>query len=63
MERCWEAPVALASNYARDNLKVVALCASLGWISSVRPDGHAYTGHWRLTAAGVTALEAHHSPL
>lgn len=62
LEVAWENPFALSSNFARSYTKMVALAASLGWLSSIRPDGHDYDTSWHLTAAGLTALEAHHQP-
>ena len=62
LSRVYDRPLALASNYARENLPVVCLLASLGYISTVHPDGRDYGAVWRLTAAGLHALEAHHNP-
>jgi hypothetical protein len=52
----WEAGIAVSSNYAREHSAVVALAASLGWISNVALDGKTYLRHWNVTAEGVTAL-------
>lgn len=41
---------------ARQRADMVALAASLGWLSTITPDGHRYTRVWRLTAAGLQAL-------
>lgn len=60
LERAWDQPFALASNFAREFPLGVALSASLGWISIVRPDGRAILPKYHITAAGVTALEAYH---
>lgn len=35
---------------------MVALAASLGWLTTISPDGQTYTRQWRLTAAGLQAL-------
>ncbi len=62
LEAVWERAVSLASDYARNNRVPLAFCASMGWISIIRPDGHDIGLSWRLTAAGLHALEDHHNP-
>lgn len=62
MERVWDEPVFLASNYARKHLTALCACASLGWVSTIRPDGKAYEQQWHITHWGLRALEEHHQP-
>ncbi len=57
LERAWRVPIALQSDYARQHALTVALSASLGWLSTLEPDGSTYYPHWRITAQGLTALE------
>lgn len=52
----WEQPLAVQADYARANAPFVALAASLGWISNVRPGGQSYDRYWRITAVGIHAL-------
>lgn len=61
VEEAWRGPFAFASNFARARALGVALAASLGWISIVRPDGRTLSARWHLTASGLTALEAFHT--
>lgn len=49
--------ISLQSNYARANAATVALLASMGWLSTIDPDGRAYRGQWRITEAGLSALK------
>lgn len=58
----WEAPFAISGDFAREHAPWVALAASLGWISTVTPDGSGFTRRWHATAEGLTAMrrpEAH----
>lgn len=52
----WSEPCTVQSNYAREFAEEIALLASVGWISTVTPDGQGYTRLWRLTGRGLTAL-------
>lgn len=52
----WRRPLALQSDFARQNSVGVALAASMGLLSSIKPDGTEYTTCWHVTAAGITAL-------
>lgn len=54
----WDQPIYVASNYARQHLTTVALCASLGWLSTVTPDGRDFDRRWHLTSAGFNTLSA-----
>lgn len=49
-------PLALQGDYARQHAQTVAMAASMGLISIISPDGSGLHHHWRLTAAGITAL-------
>ena len=51
-----EGGISVQSNLARVFSIEVALAASLGWITSVDPNGQAYSRIWRITVAGLTAL-------
>lgn len=52
----WKRPLSLQSDYSRQNSLMVALAASMGLISTVKPDGSGYTAFWHLTTSGLTAL-------
>lgn len=49
---CWH----LEGNDARGHRHDVAMLASLGYISTIAPDGLSYTREWRITAEGFHAL-------
>lgn len=51
-----EQGISVQSNFARAFAHEVALAASLGWITTVDPNGQAYGRIWRITVAGLTAL-------
>ncbi len=53
----WERGVSVQSDFARTHSDALALCASLGWISTVSWDGLTYSRIWRITVAGLTALK------
>ena len=55
MDRAWFDPPSISSNYARENAQVLALAASLGWITIVAPDGKSLSRSWHVTVAGLTA--------
>jgi hypothetical protein len=48
--------LAVQGNASRELAAEVALAASLGWITTVDPNGQAYGRIWRITVAGLTAL-------
>lgn len=56
MLKVWTSPVAIQGDFARSNAEDVALAASLGWISTVDPNGLAYRRSWRITVSGLSAL-------
>lgn len=56
LETVWESPLAVSSNIAREHAPLVALAASLGWLSTVQPSGQSYGRLWRITAEGLVAL-------
>jgi len=49
--------ITLQSDFARAVSADLALAASCGWVSTIDPDGRAYNKRWRITAAGLTALQ------
>lgn len=53
----WEAPIYLASNFAREFAPQVAFAASMGWLSTITPDGLSYSRQWHITKEGLVALE------
>ena len=54
--RAWETGIAVSGNHARTHAPIIALAASLGWISTVSLSGKRFTGRWNVTAEGVMAL-------
>lgn len=56
LDRAWSAPISLASNYARKHDLAVAFAASIGWISTISPDGRSYSRRWHVTMEGLVAL-------
>lgn len=55
-------PFAISSNYAREQQVFVAFAASMGWISTIDPEGYSYSRQWRPTAEGLLALRHHQYP-
>lgn len=55
--QAWERGIAIQGDFARAAASEVALAASCGWISNVDPDGSRYGNRWRITAAGLYALQ------
>lgn len=53
----WTQPVTVSSNLARDQSEWIAFAASMGWISTITPDGQQHTRAWHLTKEGLQALE------
>lgn len=58
LEAIWLSPLPLEANDARANRHEVAMLASLGYISTIAPDGMSYTRAWRITAEGFHALRS-----
>lgn len=58
LAQAWQGGFSIASNYARDHAPVVALAASLGWISTVSLCGRKYGRTWHITAEGVSAFNS-----
>lgn len=56
LHNTWVSPIGISGDHARTYAREVALLASLGWISTVSPDGKTFGRTWHITAAGVTAL-------
>ena len=55
IERAWEHGISVSSDFARHHAAVIALAASIGWISSVSLSGKRYERRWNVTAEGITA--------
>lgn len=55
VDRCWEDPPSISSNYSRQHAMVFAIASSLGWITIVAPDGMTLSRSWHVTEAGLTA--------
>lgn len=62
LDTAWTASISIASNYARAHLTTLALAASLGWVSTVHPDGQAFTREWRITASGLSYFQTLQDP-
>lgn len=58
----WERGISVQSNYAREHADIIALAASLGWISTVSLDGKGYSREWNVTAEGTIALNHQQEP-
>lgn len=57
LELAWErGGLTVQSDWCRAMAVQVGLAASLGWLSTIAPDGRSYGPRWRLTAAGLQAL-------
>lgn len=48
--------ISVQSDFARHFAHSLALAASLGFITTIEPDGNGYNGRWRITASGLYAL-------
>lgn len=46
----------ISSNLAREFAREVAMAASMGWITVIRPDGRRALKFWNITEAGLTAI-------
>lgn len=55
LEAAHERYISVQSDFARANASLVALAASLGWLSSITTQGVA-APRWFITAAGLAAL-------
>lgn len=49
--------ISVQGDYARSNSTCLALAASLGWVSTISPDLTEYGKVWRVTVAGLSALQ------
>lgn len=56
LAHCHRTPLYVSSNIAREAAVVVALAASMGWLSVVDLDGKGFSRTWRLTPEGGFAL-------
>lgn len=56
LENIWVAPIGISGDHSRTYAREIALLASIGWISTVSPDGKTFGRTWHITAAGFTAL-------
>jgi len=57
LTKAWESPIYLASNYAREEAISVSFAASMGWVTTIAPDGKSYSRQWHITKEGLLALE------
>jgi len=57
LRTAWGRPISIQSDFARRYAVEVCLAASMGLVSTIKPNGSGYTTQWRLTSAGITALE------
>lgn len=57
LRHVWSECPRCSSNFSREHAPEVAFLASLGWISTIAPDGLDYRRDWRVTAEGLFALE------
>lgn len=57
LKYAWKRGIYLQSDFARGFSPEIALAASMGWLSNIDPDGKHYRGQWRITSAGLIALE------
>jgi hypothetical protein len=60
LDRAYQSPYRIESNYAREYRFAVAFSASVGWITVVNPDGETYSREWKITAEGLYALRHHY---
>lgn len=56
LEIAWETPIAVSSNLAREHAPLIAFAASLGWLSTIQPNGQAFSRLWRITSEGLVAF-------
>jgi len=57
LERAWKSGITLQSDFYRKNSLAVALCASLGHISTIDHEGD-YGNVWRITPVGLQQLHS-----
>lgn len=55
--KAWIRPLSLQSDFTRQHSREVALAASLGYISTLTPDGKDHLASWRITELGLRALK------
>lgn len=57
LEACHRAgSLAIQGDATRALASEVALAASMGWLTTIDPSGRSYGSRWRLTSAGLQAL-------
>lgn len=56
--KAWDQPFHASSNYARAESTAVAFAASMGWISTIDPNGTTFSRLWHVTAEGLIALRS-----
>lgn len=56
VDKAWFDPPSISSNYSRERAPLIALAASLGWISIIAPDGLSLSRSWHVTAEGLSAM-------
>jgi hypothetical protein len=56
LEKAWEEPLYVSSNFAREQAISIAFAASMGWLSNIEPSGRTYSRKWHLTAEGLIAI-------
>lgn len=57
LDHIWQNGLATQGDWARALAPEIALAASCGFISNVNPQGDTYSNRWRITAAGLYALQ------
>lgn len=57
VDKAWYDPPSISSNYSRLHAKVIALAASLGWLTIIAPDGQSLSRSWHCTSEGLSALK------
>ena len=57
LQRSWDHPFKTKSDFSRKEADYVAIAASEEWISTRSPEEFKWTREWRITAAGMEALD------
>ncbi len=57
LEETLHSGLPLQGDYTRSNALLVALAASLGYITTIRVTGEEYGTRWYITGSGLAALE------
>lgn len=57
LHTAWVQPFAIESNFARSYRYNVAFAASMGWLTTVAPDGKTFDRRWHITAEGIFAIK------